>query len=172
MTRPACAPFDVAVVLGAALDAEGGPSPALARRTRHGAALVIEGMAGHLLLSGGVVRPGRSEAEVMQMLAVGAGVSPARIVTETASVNTLENAGNRLAVIRRYGWERVVVVTDAYHLPRALYTFRRLGLKAAGAAVPCGPSALRQWPAWLREIAAFPRHVLRTERAAFSRRGA
>lgn len=105
------------------------------------------------------------------MLAVAAGVPPACIVIETASVNTVENAANSLAVIRRHGWERVVVVSDAYHLPRALYTFRRLGLKAAGAAAPCVASA-RQWPAWLREVAAFPRHLLRTERAAFSRRGA
>jgi len=171
MIRPARPPFDVAVVLGAAVAADGGPSPALARRTRHGAALVLAGVAENLLLSGGVVRRGPAEAEVMHALAIAVGVPEARILVEPRSVNTLQNAENSLTLIRRRGWQRVMVVTDAYHLPRALYTFRRLGLEAAGAAAPGDVSPATGWPSWLREVAAFPGHLWRTERAAFNRRG-
>ena len=72
----------------------------------------------------------------MRDLAVSAGVPAAAVTVEDASTRTLENAANARAIMARRGWRRALVVTDPTHLPRALYTFRRLGVAAEGAAAP------------------------------------
>ncbi|MGZ9272893.1 MAG: ElyC/SanA/YdcF family protein, partial [Candidatus Binatia bacterium] len=51
-------------------------------------------------------------------------------------------------IIRDRQWCRVVVVTDAFHLPRALYMFRRLGLRVAGEGVPRPAQVTRIWWTW------------------------
>ncbi len=60
------------------------------------------------------------------------GVPDERIVVEDRAKNTFENALYTGLIIRRRGWQRVVVVTDAFHMPRALYVYRRLGLRVTG----------------------------------------
>jgi uncharacterized SAM-binding protein YcdF (DUF218 family) len=38
--------------------------------------------------------------------------------------------------MRDHGWRRIVIVTDAWHMRRALYVFRRLGMDASGDPAP------------------------------------
>lgn len=130
------APVDAVVVLGAAVIAPGVPGPALVRRTRAGVAAFHALDAGHLLVSGGVVGAPPAEAQLMRAIAVEMGVAAARIVVEDRARNTFENAVYAGREIRKRGWRRVVVVTDGYHLRRALYVFRRLGLAVGGHGVP------------------------------------
>ncbi|MCH6587227.1 MAG: YdcF family protein [Proteobacteria bacterium] len=154
--------FDVIVVLGAAVGAGGGPSAALRRRVAEGVRRLEAGAAPVLLLSGGkgsAKGGGRpSEAEVMRDLALAAGVAEERLVLETDSRSTLENARCSARIMRARGWTKALVVTDAVHLPRALLAFRALGIDAKGAAVMGGArdQPLWTWPVHLaREALAF-----------------
>jgi uncharacterized SAM-binding protein YcdF (DUF218 family) len=157
--------IDAAIVLGAALRPDGTPSPALDRRVRHAVALAAAGRVGHLLMSGGPVAHSRPEAAAMRDLALVLGVDAARLAVEERSRNTIENAVYALAVARDRGWRRLAVVTDLYHLPRALYVFRRLRAHPAGWAVPPPtPPGRDWWLACLREVGALPWTVARIER--------
>jgi len=158
------ADFDAIVVLGTRVLAGGRPSPALARRIDHAIRLYHQGFAEHLLLSGGLGAEPPAEAEVMRALAVDAGVPAARIVLETGSTSTFENALMSAALLHERRWSRVLVVSDGYHLPRALLVFRRLGLDARGDPVPegRGDKAARLRTAMrLREAGAWPWYLYR-----------
>lgn len=158
--------FDAAIVLGARVRPDGSPSPALLRRVRHGVKLLRAGRAAHLLMTGGPVGHAVPEAVVMRDLALAEGVPAERLHLEDQSRNTIENARLSAPLIARAGWSRLAVVTDPHHLPRALYVFRRLGLRVAGAAAP--PPVRRGkewWLSYLREASAFPWTVLRVERS-------
>lgn len=150
---------DVIIVLGAAPAPDGSPSPAMARRVARGVEAFRDGHAPWVLVTGGPVRHSEPEADIMARLAVSHGVPGERIIREPIAANTFENAVFSAAVMAERGWEHAVVVTDRFHLPRALYVFRRLSIPATGLAVEGrGGEPLWRWSAaWLREGAAFAR---------------
>ncbi len=155
--------FDAIVVLGAAVGVGGGPSAALRRRVAEGVRRFEAGAAPVLLLSGG--KGGGTgggvpaEAEVMRDLVlaagVAAGVADERLVLETESRSTIENARCSARIMGAHGWTKALVVTDAVHLPRALLAFRALGIDAKGAAVMGGArdEPLWTWPYHLARVA-------------------
>lgn len=155
--------YDVAIILGARLRPDGSPSPALARRVRHGVALARAGQAGALLMTGGATGGLAPEAQVMRDLALASGLPAERVHVEERARNTIENALFSAPLIRQAGWRRLLVVTDSFHRPRAAYIFRRFGLEVAVAGVrPEQPSG-QWWLAHLREAAALPWTMLRVE---------
>ena len=82
------------------------------------------------LLRGSVSQPGDvAESDRLAAKLVEWGVPPSHIVVEASSRNTRENAieSSRIAAAR--GWRTVLVVTSAYHAPRALGCFRAVGLE-------------------------------------------
>ncbi len=145
---------DAVVVLGAAVTEAGVAGPALHRRLTHGVSVWKQRDAAYLLVSGGVGRPPPAEAEVMRALAIEMGIPPERIVVEDRAVNTFENAVYCGRIFHDRGWRRLVVVTDRFHLPRALFVFRRLGLPVGGDPVPgrYGLSRLAWTRAYLQEF--------------------
>ena len=90
------------------------------------------------------------------------GIPPERIHLDPLARNTLENAVNAIAIARERGWQRGVVVTDSYHLPRACMAFRRLGWPVSG--VGSARISLGQLGPAMRELAAFPAYMIRLER--------
>jgi uncharacterized SAM-binding protein YcdF (DUF218 family) len=159
------ASHDAAVVLGAAVDPDGRPSQALLRRVAHGIALYHAGRVPRLVMSGGVVRRPPAEALLMRDAALAAGLPAEAVLVETASVDTLGNALFCRELLAREGLGRVLLVTDRSHLPRALYTFRRLGVPADPAPAPAPPWSRRQVAVHLREAAALVTYLWRVERA-------
>ena len=140
------------IVLGAAVVAPGVPGPALIRRLRWGVDVFRARGARYLVLSGGSTAKGAPpESHLMRDMALVLGVARDRILLEDQSRNTFENAVYTGVFIRRRGWRRMIVVTDAFHLPRALYIFRRLGLRVEGAGVPRTSATSRG--RWLRSVA-------------------
>lgn len=123
------------VVLGGALSGASPPrrpsfelGPA-ASRVWHAAALYRAGKARWVVAVGG---NGPNEAEdqveaeaIGQMLEV-LGVPRSAIRHETLSRNTRENARNALPIIQALGVRRVLLVTSAAHMPRALKTFTKV----------------------------------------------
>ena len=87
-----------------------------------------------LVFIGGVGTPGRpAEAPLVARAAQALGVPRESIAWESSSRNTYENA---LAVKELLGDQPFVLVTSAFHMPRAMWAFRKLGMDPVPA--PCG----------------------------------
>ena len=146
--------MDAVVVLGAALTEPGVPGPALRRRLAHGVTVWKQRNAAFLVVSGGIVGPPPAEAEVMRALAMDLGVPSERIVVEDRARNTFENAVYSGRICRDRGRQHLAIVTDAFHMRRALFVFRRLDLPAVGEPVPgrYGLTRLQWYGACLQEF--------------------
>lgn len=127
---PSCAEpasADAIVVLGAAVRPDGQPSLSLRQRVERGVELYHAGVAPFLVMSGGMGAYPPAEADAMAALAVRLGVPDDAIVREARSTSTLENAAFVRAIAESFGWRRIVVVSDTYHLARARWMFRDHG---------------------------------------------
>jgi uncharacterized SAM-binding protein YcdF (DUF218 family) len=120
LSQVAEGPYDAVVVAGAGVMPGGVPSVALYERSRRAAALMAQGQAPILALTGGVGDHPPSEAEVARQLVVGWGVDEAVIVLEDRSTSTEENAANLAELLDA---RRVLVVTDGYHVFRVRRVF-------------------------------------------------
>ena len=151
--------YDVIIVLGAAIWPDGQPSPILRRRMAHAVDLFDAKVGRYLLLTGGLGRYPPSEAYVMRQLALAAGVPAAQIVMEDQARSTFDSALRCARIWQQKGWKAALLVTDGYHLPRALFTFRAFGIQVAGSAPAGSQSIRRRWKHWyqvsLREVLAF-----------------
>ncbi len=152
-----------ALVLGAAVWEGGRASPTLRRRALRAVELWQAGEVSAIIGCGGEGAHPPSEAEVIRALCRERGVPEAALHAETASMSTEQNIRLALPILARLGTTEVVIVTDRFHLPRALLTARRLGLTARGA-WPEAPLTPRRVKAILREIPAFLWYALRVRR--------
>ena len=130
--------YDAVIVLGGGVDpgatAASGQLElnAAGERVLRGFELVRAGKAQHVLLSAGTLDPAPGAPPESALLArqlTAWGVDPARIVEEPESRNTRENATKSAALVRARGWKRLLLVTSAAHMPRALGCFRAAGLE-------------------------------------------
>lgn len=143
------------VVFGAAVRADGSPSPTLARRVGYAAAAAERDPAGDLFCSGGVGRYGPSEASVMADMLSGA-VSRERIHLDESSRDTLETVRAAVRFMRAHGYTDCLSCTDSFHQPRVAMLFRLHGVRCRSIPFPNrGPRRLRL-KLWLREVAALP----------------
>ncbi|WP_413205189.1 YdcF family protein [Rhodospirillum sp. A1_3_36] len=156
------------VVLGARRAQDGSPSRAMRRRVAK-AVLQARGFPGiPVIFSGGITRGTVSEARVMAGLAAAEGLSPERIVLEERARNTLENARECILLLQKRGIERILLITDAPHMPRSLLCFRLLGggdMTVLPRPAPW-PSPLNALVMAVREVAALASYLpkLRKER--------
>jgi len=84
----------------------------------------------HVLFSGGsgaLIDDGDPEAKFAARLLNSLGIAPSRIILEDRSRNTLENAVFSKAIVQPKPGERWLLVTSAYHMPRAIGVFRKAG---------------------------------------------
>ncbi len=142
----------VALVLGAGLRPDGSPTAVLADRVRAGAALYHLGKVERLLLSGdGRSSPNYNEPEAMRRLALRLGVLETALWVDPEGMRTLDSCWRAREV---FGVTQVVVVSQRFHLDRAVWLCASAGLDAVGLAADrsrYGPRAI--W--WnLREIPA------------------
>jgi uncharacterized SAM-binding protein YcdF (DUF218 family) len=152
-------------VLGAAVWPGGQPSPTLAARARHGASLALADPDALLVLTGGTGRHPPAEAVVAAAIARGMGVASARILLDDRSTRTVENLANARALLAPLGIDRVTIVSDAVHLPRAWAAARILGLRARVSASPGdGPRPMFRLRMALREAAALLPTLIRAAR--------
>jgi uncharacterized SAM-binding protein YcdF (DUF218 family) len=126
-------------------------SAALARRVSAGAEAFQAGRGALVVACGGRAwgeGRGEVEADAMAALLAGAGVPADAIVRERCSLDTRDNARFAAALLARRGIGRVLVVTCAWHLPRATMLFRAAGLSVEGLGVP-RPGTTPLVHAWL-----------------------
>ena len=69
------------------------------------------------------------EADVLAMQLADWGIAKDRIIVEGRARNTHENAVFSQAIARARGFERVLIVTSAFHMPRAVECFAAVGMK-------------------------------------------
>lgn len=145
------ATFDAIVVLGCRVRPDGSPGLAFARRIELGCALLREGRAPRLVVTGGAVGGPIPEADAARTyIEARALCDLAPLVLEREARNTRENARRTRALL---GDVRVLVVTDAWHVPRA----RRIFARAFGDVQCAGApgrfrGALREVPAFVFDL--------------------
>ncbi|MBX3228980.1 MAG: YdcF family protein [Labilithrix sp.] len=105
-------------------------SAALVRRARAGARTFADEGADTVVACGGRRWSGVVEADDIARILAGAGVPEAAILRERRSLDTV---GNAREAARLLADKPVIVVTCAWHLPRARRVFERVGLRVVGA---------------------------------------
>ena len=120
---------DCILVLGCGVRPDGRPSDMLADRISEGVALYEAGVSQRLLMSGDHGSEYYDEVNTMKRIAGEAGIEADAIFCDHAGFSTYESM-YRARDVFQVG--RTVIVTQRYHLPRAIYTARRLGIDAYG----------------------------------------
>lgn len=120
---------DCILVLGCYVFEDGTPSDMLHDRLQRGVALYESGAASKLLMSGDHGRYTYNEVDAMKQFAVDAGIPTADIFMDHAGFSTYESIYRAKEVFQA---EKIVIVTQEYHLYRALYIAERFGLEAYG----------------------------------------
>ena len=142
--------YDCILVLGCGVRTDGTPSPMLRDRLDCALALYRAGVSGKLLLSGDHGTKGYNEVGAMKRYMLEAGVPSEDLFMDHAGFSTYESIYRAKAVFQA---ENVLIVTQRYHLYRALYLANALGLRAQGAAAE-GENYAGQTMRDLREILA------------------
>lgn len=122
-------PAPVAIVLGAGLDAAGRPMPFLIGRLRTAADLYHRGKVRVILVTGDNSRKDYDEPTAMRDFLVSEGVPAQRIVLDYAGFDTWDSCARAKKI---FGVDRATVVTQRFHLPRAVALCRAAGIRAYG----------------------------------------
>lgn len=119
----------VGLVLGAQVYPDGTPSSFLRARLDLGRSLLLQGKVGMLLVSGDHAALDYDETAAMQQYLLDQGVPAQSIVVDRHGYDTYDSSVRARDV---YQATKITVITQSYHLPRAVGTARAVGLDAAG----------------------------------------
>ena len=119
----------VAIVFGAGLQRDGTPSPVLQDRVSTAVNLYQEGKVEKLLMSGDNRFIDYNEPGAMRAFAMEQGVPQEDIVLDFAGRRTYDTCYRAFHI---FGVKNAVLVTQRYHLPRALLTCNAIGIDASG----------------------------------------
>lgn len=120
---------DCILVLGAGVKKDNSPSLMLRDRLDRAIKLYKDGAAPKLLMSGDHGRKNYDEVQVMKDYAIEQGVPSSDIFMDHAGFSTYDSMYRAKSVFQV---KNMIVVSQKYHLYRALYSAKRLGVKATG----------------------------------------
>lgn len=120
---------DCIVVLGCGVRSDGSPSGMLSDRLQQGISLYESGASDRLLMSGDHGREDYDEVNLMKQIAMDSGVPSENIFMDHAGFSTYESMYRARDIFQA---KKVLVVTQKYHMYRALYDAHKLGLDAYG----------------------------------------
>jgi len=123
----------VALVFGALISSRGEPSPILKDRIQTAVDLYKAGKVQKILMSGDNRTADYNEVYAMQQYALSQGVPDADITLDYAGLSTYDSCYRAHDI---FGLDDAILVTQRYHLPRALYACRHLGIDAVGVEIP------------------------------------
>lgn len=124
-------PVAVAIVFGAGLHHDGQPTLVLSDRVAMAARLYQSGKVKKLLMSGDNRFIDYNEPQAMSDYAIALGIPAEDIVLDFAGRSTYETCYRAKAI---FGVREAILVTQRFHLPRAIYTCSMLGIRAVGVA--------------------------------------
>lgn len=122
--------YDCVLVLGCGVWGDT-PSHMLEDRLLEGISLCQSGASKKLLMSGDHGREGYDEVNVMKKFAVDRGIPSEDVFMDHAGFSTYESMYRAKEIFKA---EKILIVTQDYHLYRAIYDARALGLEAYGVA--------------------------------------
>jgi vancomycin permeability regulator SanA len=124
----------IAIVLGAKVHADGRPTRILADRLDAALSLYRAGQVASILVSGGRdIRRRYDEVEPMRQYLLARGVPAIAISSDPHGARTFDSMWRARHVL---GVEAALVVTNAFHLPRALWLARQVGIDAEAVVAP------------------------------------
>ena len=121
--------IDCVLVLGCGVRTDGKPTDMLADRIKVGIRVYESGVSDRLLMSGDHSRTNYDEVNTMKSIAVESGIPADNVFCDHAGFSTYESMYRALDI---FGADKIIIVTQSYHLPRAIYNARRLGIEAYG----------------------------------------
>jgi SanA protein len=119
----------VAIIFGAGLRRDGTPTAMLRDRVLTGAELYFDGKVEKLLMSGDNRFVDYNEPEAMRQFALSVGVPDEAIFLDYAGRRTYDTCYRAKAI---FGVESALLVTQGFHLPRALFLCDMLGMDTVG----------------------------------------
>ena len=152
---PSEAKADCILILGASVRANRKPSPMLLKRLERGLELYRKKAAPKILVSGDNATVAYNEVKVMREWLQAKGVPPQDIFEDHAGFSTYESMYRARDVFKV---KRMIVVTQRYHLARAIYTGDALGLKVWGVAANGNNYSgqikrdMREWVARVKDL--------------------
>jgi SanA protein len=142
-----------AIVFGAGLRRDGTPTTVLADRVATAASLYHEGKVTSILMSGSISGDHYNEPVAMRSLAIDLGVPVKDILIDTGGTRSLNTCQRAL---QEFGIKHALLISQRFHLPRALIICDAIGLSAEGVTSDLHPYRsrflweLREIPATLR----------------------
>lgn len=133
---------DCILVLGAHVKADGVPSNMLYDRIMTGVNLYDMGASGKIIMSGDHGQEGYDEVNTMKQYAVDAGVKSEDVFMDHAGFSTYESVYRAKEIFQA---DKIIIVTQEYHLYRAIYLAQALGIEAYGV-----PADLRSYSGQLK----------------------
>lgn len=149
---------DAILVLGASVFADGTPSGILQDRLDQAIALYHGGAAPKIIMSGDGRQTSYNEPAAMKAYAIAHGVPSEDVFCDRAGYSTYDSTYRARHI---FGVDRLIIVTQTYHLSRALYSAAGMGMDVCGVASDGGPYQ-RQTYYDLREIPARTKDFLYT----------
>lgn len=143
----------VAIVFGAGIGKNGGPSDVLYDRLTVASQLYKAGKVQKILVSGDNSYEIYNEPEVMATTLINAFAIPREVIAQDFAGRRTYDTCIRAKEV--FGVEKVILITQDFHLPRALYTCNSLGVDSVGVSASLQPYvfedyfALREYPATL-----------------------
>lgn len=122
---------DCILVLGCKVKENGTPSDMLRDRLNRAIELYEMGAAPKLLMSGDHGRKNYDELAIMKQYAIDAGVPSSDIFMDHAGFSTYESVYRAKEIFKA---SKIIIITQKYHLYRALYVANQLGVEAFGVA--------------------------------------
>lgn len=138
---------EIALVPGASVIA-GKPSPILAERADAAKALYVAGTVQKIFITGDSRFRSYDEVEPVRTYLISAGVQESDILLDRDGVDTYTSMYHAK---ERFGTSSIIIVTQDFHLPRALFIARSLGMNAVGVAAGNSGGSLSDY---LREVPA------------------
>lgn len=120
---------DCILILGCQVKSDGVPSHMLEDRLRRGVELYQANAAPKLLMSGDHGQVNYNEVGTMKQYAVSAGVPSSDVFMDHAGFSTYESIYRAKEI---FGVQKMIIITQEYHLPRALYIAEQMGVEAYG----------------------------------------
>lgn len=126
----------VAIVFGAGLTRDGRPTTVLRDRVEAAVQLYFTGKVEKILMSGDNRFKGYNEPGAMRAFALELGVPDHAIVLDYAGQRTYDTCYRAKEI---FGVQEALLVTQSFHLPRALYLCNALGIRADGVSADLHP---------------------------------
>ncbi len=144
--------IDYVLVLGCGVREDGSPTRMLSERLKSGAEVFksLENSGAKLLLTGDNSGESYNELAAMKSVSLENGIAESDMLIDNIGFSTYESMYNAK---NTYGAKRIIIITQPYHMFRALYIAESLGIEAWGvtAYLPLYPQQIN-WS--LREVLA------------------